>query len=134
METRGYGLPASTSPDQPADALGSSHPSFAHLKRESPDGTNWVDGHDGQADPSPEMLWLTRPAYKDGKDGPELYDVLQSLDGDVLQQLSEHSTASVSIGNASTDSIGFPANLLLPSVHPLAGARATETAMQQASL
>lgn len=42
METRGYGLPASTSPDQPADALGSSHPSFAHLKRESPDGTNWV--------------------------------------------------------------------------------------------
>ena len=40
--------------------------------------------------------------------------MLQSLDGDVLQQLSEHSTASVSIGNASTDSIGFPANLLLP--------------------
>lgn len=34
------------------------------------------DGHDGQADPSPEMLWLTRPAYKDGKDGPELFVVL----------------------------------------------------------
>lgn len=125
--------------------------------------TDTQDGQDGP-EPSPEMLWLTRPGYKDGKDGSELcvvlratplyllppskeksakdfnltsphssltcthtrafsfvlsfsgclsvpfrYDVLQSLDGDVLQQLSEHGTA----GNVS-DGLGFPAHLLLP--------------------